>query len=239
MSAEHPVRALQALDSEADGLRAERDGLPERTRLREGIAELERIAAAREEAGTRLAGVKLQEAELEKEVAEAAARVASVDRNLYSGEVTSPKELEALQAELALCQGTRDALEERELVLMEQVEGIEGEIEAMVARTAELHAEGEALRAAILAAEERIDADLARLATERETVTPDVPEELLRNYEKMRGVARLAGVVMSHLSNDTCGACRVNLPVKEVSRLRSGGPGSFGSCPSCQRLILV
>ena len=238
MSAEHAVLHLQRLDSEADQLTEERAGLPERASLEANLAEDLRLESSRSEAGERLEVLRRDERGVEAQVADIAARAKGFEEDLYSGRVTVPKELETLQAELSSCQAKQAEMEEAELELMERGEAIEAEIAAIDTRHEELESSSEALRADIAAQEERIDGELARLEQARGAVTPEIAADLLTAYEKLRGVKRLAGIVISHLVENACGTCRTVLPIAEVSRIKAAGSGSYSPCPACQRLIL-
>lgn len=239
MAEPHPIRALQELDSAADDFRAEREGLPERAALEANLAEVEALAQQRLETSGRLDALRKDERALEAEVADVAARNKHFEDDLYSGKVTSPKELETLQGELATSKLKQDELEERELELMESGEGLEGEIAAMDERRAALATEEAALRARIAEEEARIDGELAALAGRRDEVVAPVTPDLLVAYDKLRGFAPLRGVVMSHLKGNACGTCRTVIPVMDLSRIKAGGAGSFSPCPGCRRLILV
>ncbi len=235
----HPVLTLQGLDSEADRLRDERAGLPERARLEARGDEDRALLLRRAEAEARRAALTQEESTVAAEVADLAARAKALEDDLYSGRVTAAKDLEALQAESASWRTRQAEREERELEIMECGEQHEAEMAEIDALRAGLEGDCEALRAEIATQEGRIDGELARLADARKLVTPEVGDALLKDYEKQRGLARLGGLVMSHLVENTCGTCRVVLPVVEVSRIKAEGPGSWTPCPSCKRLILA
>lgn len=239
MPAEHPARRLQLLDSEADRLRDERSELPERSSLQADLDEDRVVVSSRAEAVLRLEILRRDERTIEAKVADIAARAKGFEDSLYSGRVTAPKELAVLQAELASCKAKQGEVEESELELMERGERLEGEITAMDARRGELERSADSLRAEIAAQEQRIDGELARLEEARKSATPAVAESLLAAYEKLRGQARLGGVVTSHLDENACGTCRMVLPIMEVSRIKAEDPGAYVPCPACQRLILI
>ncbi len=238
MADEHPVRRLQALDLRMDALRAERAALPERAVLaalaEEGATLRERRAAAEDTLATH----QKQERALEAEVAEAASRAKGVEDDLYSGRATAPKELEALQTDLASCRARQHALEEEELALMEAIEATQEDLAGIDARGVEMASEVEAQEASLVSGEARLDGVLGELGKTRESLCAEVAPKLLAAYDKRRDNATLAGEILSALDGSDCGRCRVRLPVIEVTRLKEEGPEAFAACPSCRRLVL-
>lgn len=236
--ARHPIRELQELDIEANGLRAERAGLPERHALRDNRTEQAALGEQRVAAAAALGALEQEERQLEAEVTDAAARAKSVEDDLYSGRVSASKELAALQTDLEGSRSRLAALEERELELMEAVEAATADLANLDARSAEIETVNQALAERVAAAEARIDAALERLEDARSGFCAQVEVQLLAAYEKRRLNERLAGHVTTELVGNKCGRCKVTLPITEVTRLKGAGPDAFVVCASCHRLIL-
>jgi predicted nucleic acid-binding Zn-ribbon protein len=238
MGDDHPLLEVQRLDSSADALRASRAGLPERAALRERESELAALAHQREEAGTRRVALAREERGLETAVADLEARAREVEKTLYAGKVTAPRELEALQLELRDFQRRQGEREDEELALMEQQERVDAEIAAMDARHQKLEAQAAELRAAIAAAESKIDAELGRLREARAAIAPELPPALLAVYDKLRALPRLAGRVVVGVAGGTCSGCNVALPITLASRIQSEPRGDTVQCPQCHRILV-
>ena len=69
---------------------------------------------------------------LEDEAASTAAKVGEVEAAMYSGSITSPRELQAMQSEVEQLRRHQRALEDRELELMESQESIDAELGGLV-----------------------------------------------------------------------------------------------------------
>ena len=69
-----------------------------------------------------------EERRLDDEAQALGARAADADQKLYSGTVSSPRELQAMQADIDMLKRQRCDLEDRELEVMEQRESLDGEI---------------------------------------------------------------------------------------------------------------
>jgi predicted nucleic acid-binding Zn-ribbon protein len=238
MGTDHSLLELQGLDSSADALRARRAGLPERAAIPEHEAEIAALARERDEARGRRVTLGREEHRVEGLVADLEAKAHEVEITLYSGKITASRELEALQKELHDFQRRRGEREGEELALMEQAEQIEAEMAAMDMRRETLETQLAELRAALAAAESQIDAELARIAEQREAVVPRLSAPLLAVYEKLRAFPRLAGRVAVLLERGTCSGCRGAVPIVIVSRIEREPAGATVQCPRCQRLLV-
>src|SRR5690625_8030724 len=91
--------SVQELDTTIDQLRHRRDHLPERADLTE-LGEAESDLARRiDEVDQQLADLSRSQKRLEDEIALIESRKEEVDKAMYSGSVTSPRELQAMQDE--------------------------------------------------------------------------------------------------------------------------------------------
>jgi uncharacterized protein len=237
MAGDRFLLALEGLDHAADALRAQRAALPERAALREREAERAAFAAVREDACASLATLGREEREAERAVGELLEKVRELEAVLYAGKVTSPRELLGLQAEL---DGFRRRLAEQEeaaLAWMAREEEAETEIARSDARSRALVAEEAELREALTAAETRIDAELARIEAERAELSARVAPAVRAVYEKLRASPRLGGQVTARLQANSCGRCRVVLPISVAGRVRPDAEAPV-QCPRCTRILL-
>ena len=162
---------------------------------------------------------KAELARTESDVAVVEARVARDRERLQTS--SSPKDIAALEQELAALAKRRSDLEDIELEVMQTVEDRAAELET--SRTALA-----ALDASIADAQAARDTALAAIATDREhaqadreTVAGRVPAELLALYEKQR--ARY-GIGASHLERGMSSATGVMLGASDLSKVRAAAP---------------
>jgi predicted nucleic acid-binding Zn-ribbon protein len=238
MSEAADVLELQRLDSSADRLHARRADLPERAALEASEAELGALGQQREEARARQEELAREERRDDALVTDLDARMREVEDTLYSGKVTVPRELEALQHELQAFKERQSRLEDEELAVMEQLEQVAAELAEIEARRATLETRVGELRAAIATAEQEIEAELARIREARDAIVEKLPSALLATYEKLRTIARLGGRVVAQLEGVMCRGCRVTLPTAEVSRIHREAREVPGQCPSCGRILV-
>jgi predicted nucleic acid-binding Zn-ribbon protein len=93
------------------------------------------------------------------------------------------------------------------------------------------------LREALSAAEATLDAELARLESERAGLAAGVPPAVRATYEKLLASPRLGGQITARLASSTCGRCRVVLPISVAGRVRPDAEAAV-QCPRCTRILL-
>jgi hypothetical protein len=233
-----PILELQDIDASADELRARRAGLPERAALRACEEALAALTREREEAEARRASLRREERRADALVADSKAKAKEVETALYSGKVTAARELEALQRELAGLQRAQREHEDAELAVLEQEEELDAALVQMESRRAQLEEELGALRVATLAHEQKIDAELERLAELRTAALPLVPAAWLGIYEKLRALPRLAGRVAVVVERGACSGCRMALPMIQMSRMLREPAARVDRCPHCTRIVV-
>src|SRR4051794_37855324 len=91
---------VQASDIKLDQLRHRRATLPERTELETAGREWRSQDARRVEVQTDRDKVHAEERRLDDESSALGERAGEVDKKMYSGTVTSPRELQAMQADI-------------------------------------------------------------------------------------------------------------------------------------------
>jgi hypothetical protein len=227
---------LQNHDSAVDRLRHRKATLPERAQLearRAAYAELE----ARRAGVTERRDVELrEERRLDDEVRSLEAKAKAVDTKMYSGTVSSPKELQAMQADIDQLRRHAGELEDEELEVLVRRETLDGEVAELEAAQAAVVAEMEMLLAAIASQEGEIDAELAVEEEARAELAPGIPEATLRLYEQIRTANR--GVGAARLVGMNCQACHLSLPATEVDRIRHLPADALVRCEHCGAILV-
>ena len=236
MTVFHDLLRVQEHDSAADRLRHRRRTLPELAQLAAAEDELSRLEATLAGVEGRAAEAARAQKRLEDELGTVEAKIAELDTRLYSGTVTIPRELQAMQAEGDALRARRSTLEDHVLDAMGEREPLDDEVARLERRRVELDAEGSRLRAAVAEAQAAIDKELAAELEAREGAVSAVPADLLSLYEQLR--ARLDGVAAAPLVNGRCGGCHLALPATEVDRIRREPPEVLIRCDQCSRILV-
>jgi predicted nucleic acid-binding Zn-ribbon protein len=227
---------VQKHDTHADQIRHRRANLPERAALDE--REAERAKAEREHRATsdRRAELLAEQDRLEGEIAKAKERIAAVDGKLYGGATSNPRELQALQDEVASLGRRVTLLEDSEIEVMEQLEPVDKANESQEAALDELAAAIDRLGVELTAAQAELDVDLEAVEKERAQAAEAVPANLLEEYERIR--SRSGGIGVAPLIGGQCGGCHLKLPAMELDRIKKLPPDGIVHCDECGRLLV-
>lgn len=236
MTVFHDLLRVQEYDTAADQCRHRRQALPERGQLRAVEDELARLEAAGAQLGARAAEANRVQRRLEDELALLEAKLSELDAKLYSGTVTVPRELQAMQGEGETMRARRATLEDEVLEAMEVREALDQEVAALDGRRAELDDDGARLRAALAEAEADVDRELAAVLEARKAAAAAVPAGIADQYERLR--ARNDGVGAAPLVHGRCGGCHLALSATEVDRLRKLPAETLVTCEQCERILV-
>jgi uncharacterized protein len=227
---------LQARDAAIDRLHHRRDTVPERATLDEVRTELTAVEKQLADATERRDEVAREERKLDDEAGSLETKAAEVERTMYSGEVTSPRELQMLQADVDQLRRHRRSLEDRELEVMERREALDTEVGQLEGRARELGADAERLGSVLSSAEAEIDEELAGERGARNELAGTVDASLLDDYERCRERAR--GVGAARLNGTTCQGCHLSIPSVEAERIRKSPTGTVAHCDNCGCILV-
>ncbi|HEX6886572.1 MAG TPA: C4-type zinc ribbon domain-containing protein [Candidatus Nanopelagicales bacterium] len=227
---------LQDLDTKLGQLRHRRRGVPQ-------VAELTALDKRAAELRDREVAVRTAVSDLERAQAKAEADVTAVrDRirrdqaMLDAGSVSSARQLEDLQREIASLRKRVSDLEDAELEVMEQLEDAQAKAAAVgadVAALAEQRAVAEQARDAAFA---DIDLEVQRVEGERARVVPEIPADLLTLYDKVR--ADSGGVGAAPLHRGRCQGCQLTLTPADLGRIRGLAADEVVRCEECRRILV-
>jgi predicted nucleic acid-binding Zn-ribbon protein len=227
---------VQEHDLALDRLRHRRATLPERAELEANARALATIGGQLAELGTQRDTVRAEEKRLDDEAQALGARAAEVDQKLYSGTVTSPRELQAMQADIDMLKRHRTDLEDHELEVMEQRETLDNEITTREGDQKRLQDDATRLQSVIATQEAEIDAEAATETAARSEAASGISAALLSNYQRRREQNRGAGA--ARLVGTTCQACHLTIPSTEAERIRRSEGNEVAYCDNCGAILV-
>ena len=125
-------------------------------------------------------------------------------------------------------------LEEDTMPLLEELDRMNAQIEALEEQLAEL----EPVLVGLASTEDErvagIDERIESVQETRESVAEEIDTALLRQYEQVRRARRGLGLV-EVVENQRCGGCNVRLPIHVIQKAKRGG--DVTRCPSCGRIL--
>jgi predicted nucleic acid-binding Zn-ribbon protein len=236
MSRWEQLLVVQELDTTVDQLRHRLRTLPER-------AELEQLALRRTAIESELAReadrrdeLRRSQRRLEDEIATINDKIVHDDKALYAGGITAPKDLQALQDEIASLQRRVRSLEDDELEIMELAEPVDAEMARLEAERTALDADSDRLVTAIAEAEIAIEGELVTEQAARDAAVSDVPPDMVSEYEQLR--PQFGGIAIARLVGHSCGGCHLALSAVEIDRIKKLGADDPAHCEECGRLLV-
>jgi predicted nucleic acid-binding Zn-ribbon protein len=226
---------LQAEDSAIKRLNERRAALPEAARLAEINDQLAELNADIEIATKQHDEIAREQARLEGEIESIEQKIAREEERMYSGGVSNPKELSALQAEVASLKRKKSSVEDGLIEVMDQNEHASSTLESLTQERTTLTAEADEVNQKVTTLTGDIDVELKQHNATRAEIAPSLPPELLSMYDKLRETK--GGVGAARLEGGTCQGCHTKLPAVEAERIR--GEGGLQRCDNCRRILVV
>lgn len=226
---------LQAEDTALRRLRDRLASLPDAIRLSEVSDQLAELEADIEIATKQADEVQREHARLEGEVELADQKITREEQRMFSGNVSNPKELGALQAEVAMLKRKKGDMEDLLLEAMLQKDQATETLERLTAERAGASEEAAALTQKVGAATAEIQGDLQSHQARRDEIAATIDGSLLGLYDRIREAK--AGVGAAALEQGTCQGCHTKLPAKEIERLKAAG--GVQRCDNCRRILVI
>lgn len=228
--------AVQEHDTRSDQLKHRIETLPQRAELAQLGDAIRAVDDQTTVVQSRRDELGRSQQRLEDEIASFTERANQAEKQLYSGAVTNPRELQALQDDVASIRRRISQLEDDELEIMELVEPVDADLAQLADQRAGLVTQTAAVQAALDEAEATLQAELAEQQGEREAAAIAVADELWPEYDKLRGA--LGGVAVARLVGSTCQGCHLALSAVEVDRIRKLSLDDVVHCEECGRLLV-
>jgi uncharacterized protein len=229
-AAQRRLLDLAAVDAELSRAAHRRRSLPELTELEEAGKALRAGRDSLVAAETMASDLDRDIRKLEAEIDQVRARE-DRDRGLLdSGSISSGKQLEDLQHELATLRRRQTVLEDDLLEVMERREVTDADLEQRRVKLADIeqrHLEATRRRNEALT---ELESTELQGNQERTILVGGLPAELVTLYERIR--AR-NGSGAALLRGGRCGACRLELDRTAIGRLRDASPDEVVRCEEC------
>jgi predicted nucleic acid-binding Zn-ribbon protein len=148
--------------------------------------------------------------------------------------VTSPKDAQGLESELASLARRKSDLEDAQLEAMEKLEAAEAAVAEQEQLLADVNAEGARLSGEAKSAVADATTQQEQAARDRSAVASELPAELLAAYD--RAAQRSAGAAL--LRRQTCEGCRMVLSGTDLNAVRQAAPDAVVLCPECGCILV-
>ncbi|PVV83727.1 hypothetical protein DD509_05725 [Dehalogenimonas alkenigignens] len=160
-------------------------------------------------------------------------RIQVYEEKLYSGRITSPKELSTLQKDIELLKGHRAPHEDRALELMEAIDAAEDGI-ARAEATLQRHKEALEVRRRELGEKlQTIGAELSGHEARRAALLSEIPAEAAEQYRLLR---QQKGRAVARVEQGACRGCGIAVTSAWLHRARTG---EIVRCTNCARILYL
>jgi predicted nucleic acid-binding Zn-ribbon protein len=225
---------LQATDSSIDRLEHRRGQLEAGEDLAIARKQMEDAESRLGELRLALDSVDREASRLENDVDSLERKAAAEERRLYDGSVANPKELEAIQHEVASLRQRRRRVEDELLDQMLRREDLDERIRTAEGDVAEAERRLTEILGTSAAELDEIAHALADRTAERAALAKEMDEELLELYEDLR--AQKKGVGAAALVDGVCQGCHQKLSAMELARLKR--TEGIRRCEYCRRILV-
>ncbi|MFF9894447.1 zinc ribbon domain-containing protein [Streptomyces longispororuber] len=227
---------LQDLDVRLTQLAHKRASLPEHAEIESLTKDVTQLRDLLVAAQTEDSDCAREQTKAEQDVDQVRRRAARDQQRLDSGAVTSPKDLESLQREIASLAKRQGDLEDVVLEVMERRESAQERVAELTERVSSVQSKIDDATGRRDAAERELDREAATVTKEREVVAASIPADLLKLYDKLR--AQQGGVGAARLYQRRCEGCRLELNITEVNEVKAASPDTVVRCENCRRILV-
>jgi uncharacterized protein len=209
--------------------------LKKNEKLQKMESEFAEVAASYEVISREYLDIEHEKKKLEDSISLNNEKIKKHEAKLFSGTITSSKELVNFQEEIKQSKLNNDGLESKELEIMIKIDEYRPKLKQAESAKQAFAKDIEALKAEISLKIKEIDEKLAVLKERRKSVIPKIPKEIGARYDEVK--AKKGGVGVAVLKNRICDVCRMELSSGEVERIQD--PDAIHKCPECKRMLIM
>ncbi|GBC93694.1 hypothetical protein HRbin15_02196 [bacterium HR15] len=155
------------------------------------------------------------------------------EQELYSGRITNPKELAALQKDILLIKQRRSEMDVRVLEMWEKMETLRQRINESELRMNEIEQRYEAYQVEYHQRKAALETEIQFHEQQREELARQIDPEALQRYELLR--QRLGGIAVALVVNKACDCCHTVLTPYLLKQLEH--ETELITCENCARLL--
>jgi len=226
---------LQRIDTAVDRLTQRKANLPEQKMLDDLGAELAEARSVHAAKQAELDEISRDQGRLEGEVTMIDEKIKHESNRLYGGDITSPKELANIQAELDSLRRRKNHLEDQDLEVLERREAVEKDLASLAERLQDLEQRSKEATEARDHAAVEIETELSDNTKARAEIVPTLPEDLLETYEELR--RKKGGIGAAALEGGVCRGCGVSLSPMALDVIKRADP-ELARCENCRRILV-
>jgi uncharacterized protein len=204
-------------------------------KLQKMEAEFSEISAIHESISRDYMDIEHEKKKLEDSISLNNEKIKKHEAKLFSGTITSSKELVNFQEEIKQSKLNNDGLESKEIELMIRIDECRPKLKQAEAKKQAYSKDIESLKAEIGIRVKEIEERLAVLRERRKAAISKIPKEVCARYDEVK--AKKGGIGVAVLKNRVCDVCRMEISSGEAERIQD--PEVIHKCPECKRMLII
>lgn len=222
--------SLQELDLALDAIQSKKSQAEEELTAR---LELEQMETALAEEQGRLSETQESHQSFRQEADILREKVPGLEERIYSGDVTTARELASAEQEAGHVRKQLDDMEMRMLELSVAADNSRSRITSLESELEIKRGDWESRQAELTQQVEQLASEEETIQVRREELAAAVDQQELQKYDILR--KRKGGTAVAKVERGLCQACRMSLPTQHLQRVRSGRQTVL--CSSCGRML--
>lgn len=162
-------------------------------------------------------------------------RIKKIEEKLFSGTITSSKELVNYQDEIKQFKNSNDELESRELEIMFSIDERRPKIREFEGNIAAIEKEINEIKDEISIKTIELEKKVKSLQEKRKKVIMEIPRDVLLKYDEMKH--KKGGIAVAIMKDSFCDICNMELPSGELERIKD--LDKIHRCPMCGRMLII
>jgi predicted nucleic acid-binding Zn-ribbon protein len=159
-------------------------------------------------------------------------RIAKDNQRLST--TSSAKDAQGIEHELTTLAKRKSELEDAELGIMEELDGVRAELAAAESAKSLAESELSALRTALASNTSSLDEQRAELTAKRVALVGLIDPELAVSYQRKADRT----VAVGRLTGRECGACRISITATNLEEIVALPADEISECPNCQAYLV-
>jgi len=223
--------ALQQLDNELRTLTDKLSQIPNR------VSDLQKAAttikAELDRAKVDIVEHKKQYKLCEVELRGVEEKAAGYSVQLYSAKTN--EQYKAFLKEIDAQKKLKNGIEDRMITLMEETEALDRKVKDNEKNSVELDAETLRKVQMLESEKQELEAAIAARKAQRESTAAEIPPDLLKRYERVRGSK--GGIAVATVQKERCSGCMSPIPAQRI--LEIDRQDHLYLCEACGRILVV
>ena len=220
---------LQRMESAADGIQAKKENLP--IRMNELEQEYTLVCDAVEAQRTQVDGLRKRRKEKDSQLQAGQESLKRTRERLF--EVKTNKEYQSMLKEIEIFEGKNSRLEDEVISLLDELDRLEAELKVQERDLEDRRRLYEEERRKMEEELNSLNGELEDCTRKNAEIRKEIPAEILRKYEKIKGIGR--GLAVVAVWKEVCSGCHMKIPPQMYNDLQK--TTALLTCPHCNRIM--